>query len=213
MKKFKVFICVFAFFIFSSSVFAEDKCSDSKVEELKKQVAKVSIVSQYDEEGTKEGVFNRYLVTLYELPKGFFVKNKGQSVLLIPEDAVDGVISEYIYYDTGYLYLYSYDCPSQPLKQFDLKLKRYNIFYGYDECKDIEEGELDVCNKFYDKDITYDQFIKAVEKYKNDNDNDIIKKSGSFIENNIVIIGVVVGILVIVVILLLVRNVKNNRLD
>lgn len=214
MRKFKALIYVFTFFAFSSFVFAEDKCSDSKVEELKKQVTKVSIVSQYDEFNARYGVFNKYLVTVYELPKGFYISDKGKSVLFIYDEVKDGVVSKVVNYDIGDLHIYANECPEQSLKKFDLDLKKYNIYHDYEECKNIEEGELDVCDKFYDKDLTYNQFVKAVEKYKSQKDSNIITKNSSFIKDNIVTIGIVVGVLIVIVIIILaVINSKKNRLD
>lgn len=214
MRKFKALIYVFTFFAFSSFVFAEDKCSDSKVEELKKQVTKVSIVSQYDEFNARYGVFNKYLVTVYELPKGFYISDKGQSVLFTYDEIEDGAISKIVNYDIGDLYIYANECPEQSLKKFDLDLKKYNIYHDYEECKNIEEGELDVCDKFYDKDLTYNQFVKAVEKYKSQKGSNIITKNSSFIKDNIVTIGIVVGVLIVIVIIILaVINSKKNRLD
>ena len=113
MRKFKALIYVFTFFAFSSFVFAEDKCSDSKVEELKKQVTKVSIVSQYDEFNARYGVFNKYLVTVYELPKDFYISDKGQSVLFTYDEIEDGAISKIVNYDIGDLHIYANECPEK----------------------------------------------------------------------------------------------------
>ena len=81
MKKYTLVIFTFCIFImFSSGVIAEEKCSDSKINELKKQVDVVSVVSQYDEDGLASGIFNNNIVTVYGLPKGFYVINKSSSV-------------------------------------------------------------------------------------------------------------------------------------
>lgn len=215
MKKYALVIFTFCIFImFSSGVIAEEKCSDSKINELKKQVDVVSGVSQYDEVNASYGVFNKYIVTVYALPKGFYVRDKGQSVLFLYDEVVDGAVSEVVSYDIGDLYVYSDECPNQSLKKLDLNLKKYNIYHDYEECKGIDEGELDVCNKFYDKDLTYDQVVRAVEKYKSQKDSNIITKNASFIEDNIVIIGVVCGVvLLIIIVLVLINHAKKNRLD
>ena len=212
MRNYRWIFCLFLFFLFSSYTFAEEKCTNNKIEDLKKHIANVSMVSAFDEEGEKIGIYGRYLVTLYELPKGFYVKNRTQSVLFVYSDLKEGVATRYVNYDVGKFYVYSYDCPNQALKEFDLKLKKYNIYHNYVECDGIEEGELDVCNKFCEKNITYSQFIKSVEKYKNSKKEEN-NRNNLFTMKNIIIVSVLSLLLLFVIVLLLVKKSKKNRLD
>ena len=198
----------------SFNVYAEDKCSDNKISELKKQIAKVSMVSQFDDEGIEDGIFGRYIVTLYELPQKFYVRSEDQSVLFTFDDLNEGSASKYIDYSVNKFNIFSSECPGQSLKKITLDLKKYNIYYGYNECDGIEEGELDVCNKFYDKDITYSQFVKAVEKYKSEKNVGVTTKSNSFLKDNFVIISVLAGAFIfILIIILFIVNARKNKLD
>ena len=117
MGRCKLFLCLLLLFIFSTSVMAEDKCSDSKINELNNQVTKVSVVSQYDEFNERYGFFNKYIVTVYELPKGFYISDKEKSVLFIYDEVKDVVVSKVVNYDIGDLHIYSNECPEQSLKK------------------------------------------------------------------------------------------------
>ena len=215
MKKYILFIFTFCFFImFSSSVIAEE-CDSTKVEKLKKQADVISAVSQFDEDGLANGIFNNNIVTVYGLPNNFYIVNKSRSVLFSDEDVVDGTVNKDVGYGDGELYVYSYDCPNQKLKTLTVELKKYNKFYASTDCDDIRD-EVDVCEKFYDTDnLSYSAFKRKIKEYKKNSMQNIITKFNliKFINDNI-FITIGIGLIIFgVIIALIFKNIKNNKLD
>ncbi len=215
MKKYILFIFTFCFFIvFSSSVIAEE-CDSAKIENLKKQADVVSAVSQFDEEGLSNGIFNNNIVTVYGLPNNFYIINKSRSVLFSDEDVVDGTVNKDVEYGDGKLYVYSYDCPNQKLKTLTVELKKYNKFYASTDCDDIRD-EVDVCEKFYDTDnLSYSAFQRKIKEYKKNSMQNVITKFNlvKFIKDNI-FITIGIGLVIFgVIIALIFKNIKNNKLD
>lgn len=202
-------------FVFNLNVLALEKCGNDKVEELKKQADVISAVSQFDEDGLANGIFNNNIVTIYGLPDDFYVISKSRSVLFSSEDVVDGAINKEVSYGDGELYVYSYSCPEQKLKTIKVELKKYNKFYDSTECDDVRD-KIEICEKFYDTDnLSYSVFQKKLNEYKKNNKKNIINNFNliKFIKDNIFVAVGLVFIIIVVVVALIAKKIKNNRLE
>ena len=111
------------------------------------------------------------------------------------------------------LYLYSSKCDNTLLRKIEVVLPVYNVFSTYDECKEINENDLKVCNKFLDENITYEDFIKNINEYKNKIDKNKGAKEESLITKYKYVFIIVGVVFVITIIFILIRNHKRNVLD
>ena len=212
-KYYKILLLFIILFIGSISVKAEEKCSDDKINQLKKQIEKVSLVSNFDDDALKDGILDANIITLYDLPRGFFVRNEDYSVIFDASEIVDGSITKSVGLVNKNFGVYSEECPNQVLKEFKVEVKRINPFYNSTQCEGIKEGELDVCDKFYDKEISYKSFLRKVEKYKKNNNIVDNTKKESFVEINKLIIGIISVIVLVIFGLVITNNIKKNKLD
>ena len=79
--------------------------------------------------------------------------------------------------------------------------------------KEINENDLKVCNKFLDENITYEDFIKNINEYKNKIDKNKGAKEESLITKYKYVFIIVGVVFVITIIFILIRNHKRNVLD
>ena len=99
------------------------------------------------------------------------------------------------------------------MRKVEVVLPVYNFFSTYDECKGINENDLKVCNKFLDDNITYEDFIKNINEYKNKIDKNKGAKEESLITKYKYVFIIVGVVFVITIIFILIRNHKRNVLD
>ena len=94
-----------------------------------------------------------------------------------------------------------------------VNLKKFNGYSLRDECKNLND-KLEVCDYWNQDDISEEEFLNAINQYKNKNRNrNDINKIISFIGQYSIyfIIGGVV--LLVLIIMLVIRKMRRNRLD
>lgn len=104
--------------------------------------------------------------------------------------------------------VYYNGCEGVRVNHFSLELKKFNRYSSRDECKNLK-GKLDVCDEWYQGDISENVFIKKVSDY-NGSSNVLnkynMKKYRYFIIGGIVIVG-------LLIIVFIISRIKKNRLD
>ena len=182
---------------------------------LKQLASVVDVHSEIDYEAVEVGLYSRNIVTLVGLNNDIYAITDDGSVGFFYEDMVDGSIVKVIDNTSiENLELYSTKCPDKRLRVIDLNLKKYNAYSDFEECDGLED-EVDACSKFYSEDISYEQLLKKIKDYENDQANNENNENSNntileFIKNNFVFF--VVAIVVIVGIFAWYRA-KKNRLD
>lgn len=207
---FKLFVVGVLFFQIQ---FVEAECSNQEITDLKKAAEAITMNSEFDRESVTFGVYDNYVVTVQGLMDNMYILSKDQSVGFYPENAVDGVITNHISSVTDEFRVYSSACPDVNLRTIKLSMKLYNMYSDYEECEGISGDELDVCGEFYDGNISYEQFIKKVEEYKNGSSSLSSGGIGNFFKDYAIYIGLGLGALLVVIIVLILIRRKRNRLD
>lgn len=220
MKK-SITVLMFLFFVsYPFNCYAEN-CDSATLNDLKALAEKVNVSVTYDEEALNDRGVNESKVTVTGiLSNDIYAMTRDGSSLFTFDDNVDGSIVETVTTLSDELDIYSDLCPGKVLRKIPLSLKKYNKYYESEECAGIKDGELDVCNKYYDGDLTEEQFKAKVNKYKNNvvvAEEDANKLSVSnFISNvkdNLVVV-IIIGVVIIGVIgFLIYKRYKDNILE
>lgn len=188
-----------------------EECSEEKISNLKEFSNAINMTSEFDKDSVVLGIYNNNIVTVQGLTEDLYVVSEDESVGIYYDDLFDGVAVEVVDSLTNKFYVYSYSCPGVVLRTINLSTKRYNIYADYEECDGIEEGELDVCDEFYDGDISYDEFIKKINDYKKK--QAAISDIDNVVDNNYIYVIVGVVILLAVIVMIIIYRKKRNRLD
>lgn len=159
------------FFSFNSRVDAAlcDKEHITKLKELAGQVEVSYEYLDYSEEilsgGNGSYSTNIYKVSINLIDEDLYlIYNKKN---FYHNDNNNGIIE--IYANSGYVdfSIHTKTCADYKLRKVDLLLPKFNIYSYKEECKLVEEYNLDVCNPWYQGTITDSSFKKAIDKYLN----------------------------------------------
>ena len=204
-----LFIIIFSFFINLSTIKAET-CSPEKLNELKQKAENIEVTTEFVYDDVDLGIYNNYHITIAGLTDDLYIYTDDYGKVYNINDMINGIIIDIINTGVKSLNIYSSHCDeNQIISTINLNLLEYNKYATYEECENISGEQLDVCDKFYEGDLTYSVFQRKVEKYKNSKKNTIIPET-----NNLTIYGIVAGIvLIITIIVILIIRYKKNKLD
>lgn len=213
MDRLKYLLIFFLCFFISTSIGYADECDVAKLKELAKSI---EVSSEFDYDSLDMGIYNSNNVTIYGLTDELYVTTKDKSTAFTFNDREeDGSIKQLIAYGNDKLEVYSTYCSVGVLRTIDLDLKRYNVYSEADECKDLKD-KVSVCSEFYEKSLTYDEFLKEIEKYKKNDITDVSNmkdKVVSFIKDNIIVISILLVLIIGGIVFAIIRKIKKNRLD
>lgn len=212
--KYIVFI-VFLISLFVGEVDA-DVCDNDDMARLKEIAKLVTVTSDYIEEYEKTDNYGVYNVGVHGLTNeiyGELISSSSITSFNYDDSDSNGDVEKEIISGKYKLYLYSSNCDNTLLRKVEVVLPVYNFFSTYDECKGINENDLKVCNKFLDENITYEDFIKNINEYKNKIDKNKGAKEESLITKYKYVFIIVGVVFVITIIFILIRNHKRNVLD
>ena len=202
-------------------VFA-DECTSDEIQSLKELSKVIDVSLEFDYEAASEsGIFNQNIVSVFGITEGFYAITKNHSIGFYYDESFEGAViknmAKTMNAGSDILEIYSEKCPDTVLRTIQLNLKKYNLFSGYKECEEIDKKELDVCDPFYDKALTYEEFIKKINNYnhkKNKNDRDDIKSSVSSFIKKYIIIFIGIGVVFIGgIIFAIVKKIKSYKLN
>lgn len=117
---------------------------------------------------------------------------------------------------TNRLEVYSRKCDNKRLKTITIDLLKYNIYSRYEECNDIPDSELYVCDPWYQGKITDSVFYKEIDSYnlkiEEESKTSIDRLIELFYSYYYIIVPVII-FLILLIIIFLVKNIKKNKLD
>lgn len=202
-------IVIFGFLLlFPASGYAEE-CD---MERLKKIAEQVEVTTEFNQESADMGTISSNFVTVNGITDELYAMTKDMRVIFTYEDrSEDGSIKQYVDADVSdELQIFSKSCSDKPLRVINIKFKEYNEYSKSIECEGLQD-KLDVCDEFYDGDLSLEEFTKAIEKY-NKKDSSQATKSNFFDKYFVWIIAGVL-ILALLIIAFSVSRFKKNRLD
>lgn len=117
---------------------------------------------------------------------------------------------EKLYVESGKktFYVYYTNCMGRKLHSFQVDLPKFNMYSITEACNSYAK-ELDVCDKWYQGNLSTDRFNEIVAEYYDLK----VEAEKSFIEKNFVFIVVGVGITIFILLVFIIIRVRRNRLD
>lgn len=209
-RMFKLFVLVILIF---QVQFVHAECSSQEITDLKKVADTIDMNSEFDQESVQFGIYDNYIVTVQGLVDDMYILSKDRSVGFYPEDVVNGIITRGVSSSTDEFFVYSSSCPNEVLKTIKLSMKLYNMYSDYEECDGISGDDLDVCGEYYDGALSYEQFVKEVEDYKNRSNGLSSDDVSGFFERYALFIGIGLMIILVIMIVFILLRRKRNRLD
>ena len=104
--------------------------------------------------------------------------------------------------------IYYNGCEGVKVHNINVSLKEFNKYSSREECNSLK-GKVDVCDEWFQGDITEDYFMSQIKKY---NDNEGLSFNSFIVKYYFWIVGIGI-LLIILIIFLVIKNIRDNRLD
>lgn len=216
MKKLFFVFVLFATFCFNCGItYAE--CSNEKIIELKEKSKNIEI--KYELQDPEDGDFGKvegsFDVIITNIEDNFYVTDdyfKYNFTVLDINDDGNILLKNYVSGKHAFE-IYSNECNTL-LRTVIINIPVFNVYSRDPLCEGISGDELKVCDEWYENNLTYEEFEKTVNNYKN-NQNEIEEKEEEnflyslkdfFSNNYIYIISSLVIVSIIVIIIIIMRK-------
>lgn len=200
--KYKLSLILFiVMFMLNINYVKADSCDKEDIARLK-EIANM-IDTSYEWFYNEEYNYSSYDIKIFNITEEIYlVDDDGNKYSSSDVNSNGYVYSSSTGGDAKY-YVYSSNC-NKKLKTITIELPVYNFYSQYDECDGISGEELDVCDEWYEGDLSYNSFIEKVNKYREQKDNDSHVFFASY--GIYFIIGGVIFVLLIVLLFIIRRK-------
>lgn len=189
-----------------------DLCDSAHIKQLKELANQVDVSYEYIDNNEKiesgenvEIAINFYTVSINMLSDEFYVTIDGNDYYY--SDAVDGILTLDAFAGNFKLEIKSRRCVGYLLRKISIDLPEFNAYSYRDECKKLEEYNLDVCNPWYQGEVNPNIFYETVNKYLVEEEVNFLDKIIDFVKKNYLIIsGCCLGIIFIVILIIIHRK-------
>lgn len=195
---------IIGFFIFTSDVSA-GMCDSEHISQLKELANQVDISYEYldhsdESDGEGDFVTNTYLVSVNLISDELYLEYYGKKYYFNQNS--DGLVTFVANSGNISLSFHSKSCLGYKLKSETIQLPRFNTYSYRMECETLKEYNLNVCDPWYQGEVTDDIFNSAVEKYLK-NDFFEVKPSNKLIlfikEYYLYIVGIIFLVMLLVI--------------
>ncbi len=198
MKVYKFMLFLLVLFIFNISYVKAEECDNNYINNLKELANNISY--DYEYIGNDDN-YQLYNLSFDGVDKELYIRYLG--INFYDDYNFDHIESGVKYFD-----VYSSECFEEKISTITVELPVFNEYSLTGECKEIGDN-LDICNKWYQGDISSELYNMELEKYYDsiDNTNEIIDV---FYDNYIFIIGFGTLLIILIIILILYKKKKNT---
>ena len=219
--KSKIYRLIIIMVLFFSIPSIKADCTNKDIATLKKDANKIKIEYEHIEDvGITESIYNlevksitdKFYVILDDTDKKYSTENNESSININNVTSGKHVIK-----------IYSSECGNL-MNTISFRLSKINSYYYDPLCIGVDGEDFELCNKYYDYDVDYEDFKQRVERYRyinkigtgdlNKNNNDksnIFNIIYSYIINNKMYFFVGMGVLVVLIISIILIKSKKNR--
>ena len=214
MKGLKMFLVIFiSFTIFSMRVDAVI-CDNEDVARLKELASHVYADYEYidsDSGDESEGdikVFDTYSVSVFGLTQELYVLINNEKYYF---DSVEAGVLDLVFPSgTIDFSVYSTRCDGVEFHNFSVTLPKFNTYSLREECKQLKDLDLEVCDEWYQGSLNDITFNAIVDKYLSEEEN---KSSISEFFQNYYLFMIGVILLVVIIIIAFFRHRKRSVLE
>lgn len=217
--KYVVFTIIF---VLLNIFYVNASCTDEELNNLRDKTSDIKVTYKHlgKVETDEDVYYNNFEVKVKNVDEDFYISLFNNTILLTPSN---GEIIETFNNGTWILDIYSNKC-DQKISEIKVLIPRFNMYSLDPLCEGIDGDDFPLCGKYYEYDVSYDNFVSRVKHYRTThNINNINNSQDTGNENNIfnvvlkyfmkyrlyVVISLVV-ILVILIIIIIVRKRKKR---
>lgn len=195
-------------------------CDENDMKRINEIVEKITIKAQYakEENGKDNGYYDLVISGLIE---NLYIKEEMTNQNFTFSNENNGIITLKNLESGKYRFKVYYEiCADELIKTINYKLPKYNLYALDPLCEGISKEKLKVCDRAYQEEITRDEFIKEINKYKStlgneqqtEDKEDVLSKIIRFmLDYYIYIIASIILIVVITIVIII--NKKRGALE
>ncbi len=170
----RIFLLVFIFltsFLYQTKVYA-DMCSVDVIHQYDSLINNVDVHYEYLGEfpNSDNGDFptSKYHVIISGLINGLYVVVDDDSRVnstYFGSDIPSGVVEFDMFVKDFDVDIYLDDCMGQIAKTISIHLPFRNMYASDERCSELSQYHLDICDEWYQGDLTYEEFLKITDPY------------------------------------------------
>lgn len=171
MRYKKILLFIMCYFTFTSGVSAAI-CDNNHIKQLKELAEQVDVSYEYidyTEEiiNNPDGEYplNSYSININLLSEELYINDGYQDYFY--EDSNDGMIDFIVNSGNLKLTVLSNKCKNIKLKIISLQLPKFNTYSYRNECNELSDYNLDVCDPWYQGTLNDNYFYNVVNEYLN----------------------------------------------
>lgn len=198
-------------------------CTNEEITSLKELADDIKVTYKHlgkveDEEGTYH--YNNFEVNVKNISDDLYILTLGNTIKLIPESEI---IKTTLSSGNWNFNVYSNKC-EEKIKEIKVFIPKFNEYSLDPLCEGIDGDDFALCGKYYEYDVSYENFKSRVEQYRaNHNINYennkeernqitlIIQKILNFIETYQLYITLSLIIILLIIIVIIIIKRKNKR--
>ena len=205
--------------MFFSIPICKADCNNEEIVSLKKETNKIKVEYEHIEkyEEFDEVNYNKFNVDIKNVPNDYYIMIYDDTKY-VPENGSVRVILSTGNWD---IKIYSNKC-NNIIDTINLRLPRFNMYSIDPLCEGISGEDFPLCGKYYEYDVSYDNFKQRLEHYKKtykidnnkeeeqtkNNKFDIILK---YLNEYKLYIGIGLCTVILIIVIILLINKKRNR--
>lgn len=218
------FLLIIILFLFVNVFYVHASCTDEEIALLKEEAQKIKV--SYKHKGAveidEEIFYNQFDITVRNLNDNFYVSLLAGSEKLFPQD---GIAKTRLTSGKWLFKIYSTKCEIL-IDEIDVFLPTFNLYSLDPLCEGIDGNDFPMCGKYYEYDISYEEFKKSLESYINsldvdnyeqedtlfiDDVNNLVNKIFNFIvKYKYYFLCTILALLIIVILLILIKRHKKR---
>lgn len=222
MKNFK-YTVLFLLMFFISNIYVYASCANEELLDLKKKANDIKVSYKHlglVESGDGNSNYNSFSVVIKNIDDDFYLNaTRLGGVRLEPNDGEIKLILE-----TGKwnINIYSDKCDVL-VDNIEFKLPRFNMYSLDPLCKGIDGNDFRLCGKYYEYDVSYENFVDRVTYYRSvnkiyssdkkddNNDNNLFNNVLDFLMRYKLYVIITLSILLVLLFILLIIR-KRRRM-
>ena len=198
-------------FIINIDIVNASSCDSADIERLRVLASNVTYNSDYIGDTDMTVSSQTYNVSFVGLTNELYIANIYGGMRVDSDSQVIQLQS-----GTTTLEVYSRNCDNKRLKTITIELPKYNEYSLLEECDDILDDDLYVCDPWYQGEITDTSFEEVINDYNlelEESNKTTLDKFYELFKNYYYLIIPVILILIILVIVLFIRKHRKSILD
>ena len=198
-------------FIVNIDIVNASSCDSADIERLRVLASNVTYNSDYIGDTDMTVSSQTYNVSFVGLTNELYIANIYGGMRVDSDSQVIQLQS-----GTTTLEVYSRNCDNKRLKTITIELPKYNEYSLLEECDDILDDDLYVCDPWYQGEITDTSFEEVINDYNlelEESNKTTLDKFYELFKNYYYLIIPVILILIILVIVLFIRKHRKSILD